>query len=111
MNIEDLAQVGWLEPWQSVKPGLESELAREVGSQHPLHNRRAIAVARRHDCDDVLFFLPDGPSFLAVVHLSWHGREQNPQWPWTEFYSSLEDWVKKRMEPDHAEIGEQGQKS
>ena len=105
MNVEDFKDVEWLEPWHPTKPGLEAELAREVSSQHPLSGRRAVAVARRHDCDDVLFFLPDGPSPLAVVHLTWaRERETRPEWPYAEFYSSLQDWIERCMRQDHAEI-------
>jgi hypothetical protein len=34
----------------------------------------AVAVARRVDQDDVLFWLPAGPTLLAVVHLTYSGR-------------------------------------
>ena len=105
MNVEDIKAIELLEPWCLTKPGLESELAREVSSEHPLSGKRAIAVARRGDCDDVLFFLPDGPSPLAVVHLAWGSRrEQSPQLPWTVFYSSLQDWIERCMKPDHASL-------
>jgi hypothetical protein len=103
MNVEDIKAVQFLDPWQSTEPGLESELAREVSTQHPLSGKRAVAVARRHDNDDVLFFLPDGPQPLAVVHLTWR-REQSSEWPWTVFFSSLQDWLERCMRRDHDEI-------
>ena len=84
---------------------MEVELEREVGDAHPLSGRRAVSVGRRDDCDDVLFFLPDSPQPLAVVHLTWSGRrESRPEWPHTTFYSSVEDWVERRMRPDHLEF-------
>jgi hypothetical protein len=105
MKVEDIKEVLFLEPWQLTGPGLESELAQEVSEQHPLFGKRAVAVARRHDNDDVLFFLPDRPQPLAVVHLTWR-REQSPEWPWTVFFSSLQDWVERCMKRDHDEINQ-----
>jgi hypothetical protein len=100
----DLTHVIWLEPWEPAPAGLEAELAREVGRGHPLAGRSAVSVGRRVDCDDVLFFLPDGPQPFAVVHLTWSGRrEASPGWPSTAFYSSAEDWAERRMKPDHLE--------
>jgi len=104
MNLEDLKNLKWLDPWYQASPGLEAELERETGTGHPLHGRKAISVGRRFDRDDVLFILPDNPSPLAVVHLTWKGkREKDPEWPRTTFYSSLEDWIENRMKPDHYE--------
>src|SRR5262245_54880147 len=95
--------VSWLPPWSPCDPGLENELAREVGRGHPLAGVKAVAVARRVDTDDVLFHLPDGPAPLAVVRLTWTGRrETSPDWPWTEFFASLEEWI-ERMKQDHAD--------
>ena len=82
----------------------QNGLMKEVSPEHSLFGRAAVSVGRRGDRDDVLFFLPGHPSPLAVVHLTWTGkREQNPRWPHTTFYSSLADWVERRMKPDHLE--------
>jgi hypothetical protein len=97
----ELGEVEWLDPWQPAAPGLERELAREVGRGHALAGRRAVAVARRIDNDDVLFYLPDGPTPLAVVHLTWTGRrERKPEWPYTVLYHSVADFVERRMRPE-----------
>jgi hypothetical protein len=104
MNPNDLTNLRWLEPWEPASSGLEAELKKEVSPEHPLFGQEAISVGRRGDCDDVLFFLPENPSPLAVVHLTWTGRrEKNPEWPHTTFYSSLDDWVERCMKPDHLE--------
>jgi hypothetical protein len=105
MKLNDLTNLQWLDPWHSTPPGLESELEKEISPAHPLFGRGAISVGRTDDRDDVLFFLPDNPLPLAVVHLTWTGkREKNPEWPHTTFYSSLDDWIERRMEPDHLEF-------
>ncbi len=61
----------WPHPWAALTDGaplLVTELKREVSQQHVLFGREAIAVARRGDCDDVLFRLDDGS--YAIVHLT-----------------------------------------
>jgi len=107
VTLDDLAALQWLEPWRAVVSGLEVELKNEVGEGHALYGQKAISVARRFDTDDVLFLLLEHPSPLAVVHLTWTGRtEQNRNWPHTTFYASLDDFVERRMKPDHGEHSE-----
>ena len=55
LNFDDHNSIIWLMPWQPAAPGLELELAKEVGALHPLFRHEAISVARRVDNDDVLF--------------------------------------------------------
>lgn len=96
--------IQWLHPWAPCEPGpgLEVELAREVGPGHVLAGRRTVSIGRRVDNDDVLFWLPDSPSPFAVVHLTWTGRREiKPEWPLTDLYASLESWIEQRMRPDH----------
>ena len=105
MNLNDFTNLQWLEPWGPALPGLEAELEKEVNVGHPLFGQKAISIGRRGDCDDVLFFLPENPFPLAVIHLTWAGRrEKSPEWPHTILYSSLDDWVERCMKPDHLEF-------
>lgn len=90
-------------PWHPTTEPLHLELADEMSTDHLLSGKRAVAVARRLDTDDVLFSLPDGPAPLAVVHLTWAGRERSPQWPATELYRSVDDFITRRMLPDAEE--------
>jgi hypothetical protein len=107
MELPELRGLEWLDPWQATAPGLEAEaleaeLAREVGPGHVLAGRRAVAVGRRVDNDDVLFHLSDGPTLLAVVHLTWTSqRERKPEWPYTVLYHSVADFAERCMRPDH----------
>ncbi len=104
MTTLNFGSIAWLPPWSPCKPGLEAELAREVGPRHPLAGCEAVSVARRTDTDDVLFHLPNGPAPLAVVHLTMAGRrEKSPDWPATEFYATVDEWIEKRMRRDHAD--------
>jgi hypothetical protein len=60
------------------------------------------AVARRQDCDDVLFVSADEPKVVAVVHLTYAKRpESDPRWPTTTFFDSMEDWLERGMKQDH----------
>jgi hypothetical protein len=87
----------WRAPWQVVADGtaFEMELQRELIRGHPLYGVQAVAVARRLDCDDVLFRL-DHPSYtLAVVHLTWRTRPgPEPKSPHTVLFADWEEWIK-----------------
>lgn len=95
-----------LEPWIAMKKDdsscLEKELWRELRTDHPLAGCRNKAVARRVDCDDVLFETDCGQGLLAVVHLTWSGKpESSPQWPATDFFDGWDDFRTRQMMPDH----------
>ena|SRR5713101_4632331 len=100
MNLEDLQTKTWLEPWHAVAGGVEEfELAKEVSTAHPLFGVKAIAVARRNDNDDVLFFLPGQERDLAIVHLTYH-NENRAEWPHTRFFDSFAEF-EEIMKADH----------
>jgi hypothetical protein len=99
-----------LPPWEyvaaSVHEGLLKELRREIATGHPLYEVKASVVARRQDCDDVLFAIEGHASAFAVVHLTWTGKqESNPAWPSTRLYPDWQAWVDTCMRPDHQEWG------
>jgi hypothetical protein len=100
------ADIRWLVPWYLLDAesasATERELARELGRDHQLYGKRVRAVARRQDCDDVLFELPDS-GCCAVVHLTWTKSppERNPSWPGTAVYASLAEWAATGMVEDH----------
>ena len=102
---DELANVHWLEPWSPVDPShaepLARELRRELSGDHALFGRPAQAVARRCDCDDVLFVVGD-PLQFAVVHLT-YSRETSAEWPRTVFFTSFADFANERMMQDHEE--------
>jgi hypothetical protein len=102
MVKEELDKILWKEPWYYDLSGLEGELAREVSPRHPLAGIEAIAIARRGDNDDVLFFLPNHDPPLAIVHLTWH-YESGATWPRVAFCSSAEEFSTVHMKRDHEE--------
>ena len=102
----------WLKPWESVNDSGDvfvSELRRELAEGHILFSVTVAAVARRTDCDDVLFATADPSKPLAAVHLTWSGRaEPDPPWPHTMLYQSWQDWITRRQMPDHKRWMEEG---
>ena len=96
------------EPWVAIASeqqgrSLEAEVSREIGPHHMLAGKALRALARRGDCDDVLFEAPG--LGLVVVHLAWSGRRKpSDNWPQTEVFSSLEDWKLRRMKEDHEDL-------
>jgi hypothetical protein len=92
-----------IEPWFQVTgegPALAEELRREIAPGHVLFGKDAVAVARRHDCDDVLFALAHG---VAVVHLAYAGREKRSDYPETELFDSWAHFVTERLARDARE--------
>lgn len=81
--------------WEVIKSGkgyFKKELKREINKNHILHGTKLKEIARREDCDDVLFLLLDGSNRYAVVHLTWSGKkENNPCYPRTKIYDNLVD--------------------
>ena len=94
-----------LEPWEEIQDGSEpivAELKKEVREDGILYDVAAQAIARRVDCDDVLFKLEGKKEEFAVVHLTWSGRrDPNPGWPSTTLYSDIASWNTECMIPDH----------
>jgi hypothetical protein len=102
--------IEWLEPWVPLTDSGDSlvrELQSELSDGHILHGITVAAVARRGDCDDVLFATADPSKPLAVVHLTWKNKpETNPQWPYTTTYGSWQEWTERCLIPDHDEFND-----
>lgn len=100
----------WLEPWELLKDSGESfvnELRKELSSKHILFDVPLRAIARHIGCDDVLFATGNREYPLAVAHLTWATRtESEPQWPYTTLYKNWQDWIERRMNPDHQEYSQ-----
>jgi hypothetical protein len=98
--------VEWLAPWLCIEHDpsqvrkLEAVLREELAPGHSLYGVPVRAIARRQDCDDVLYALDDGTGRFAVVHLTWKHRPDRPPWPWAVMYSSIENFVATGMRPD-----------
>jgi hypothetical protein len=107
-----ISRVEWKTPWRPLDPGTEmpsvqKQLEREITSEHPLHGKKVIAIARRCDSDDVLVRVGDGT--YANVHLVWGdpGSAGDPAMhPTFSVHGSLEAFV-SAMQKDFDEYGEQ----
>jgi hypothetical protein len=102
--------IEWLDPWYGLGPdyasqarALECELSRELRSGHVLSGLDFEAVGKRGDRDDALFRLNDGSGRLALVHLTWSGKQEHPPWPSTLLFASVQDWIERGLLPDHTE--------
>ena len=103
--VNELTGAIFKPPWHATGLGqaekLAEELNREVSSSHVLAGCRVVAVAKRQDCDDVLFRIEGRSQRYAVVHLTYRGkRETSPEWPGTILFDSLDEFLEKRMGPD-----------
>lgn len=101
----------WLPPWRSVAQdalqasAMERELKRELSLGHPLFGFDVTTLARRQDCDDVLFSLLDGTGRVALVHLTWRGMPEPFPSPYTTLFENLESWATDVMQRDAARWG------
>ena len=80
---------GWVPLVGNAPRAAEAELARELHKKHILHGLRAVALAKRIDCDDYIFQLDDGR--IAQVHLT-YAVESTPDWPHTLVFDSRAQW-------------------
>jgi len=90
LNVDDDI---WYEIENS-KGTFEKELYKEINKGHILYGIKVKEVARREDCDDVLFSLIDGTNRFAVVHLTWVRKvEENSYFPRTKIYDNLNNLI------------------
>jgi hypothetical protein len=101
--------VEWLEPWWSTEDQSDHfretflrQLRLELSPAHALFGLPARVIGRG-DGDDALFEILDGTGRVAVVHLVWSKAQQEPPWPGTSIYPSLQAFVDVRMRPEHLE--------
>ena len=95
-----------LTPWEPIDSAdcerFADEYAVEIGKGHPLYGVPVRAVARRADCDDVLFRLLRHLCEYAVVRLTWSGREEpDPQRPGCKIYADEADLMEVCIRPVH----------
>jgi hypothetical protein len=86
--------------WLGLAGSAEAELAREVGSGHPLHGATCRAVGFNGDDPNEFLFATDRPATpLAFVHLTWQA-ERDPGWPYTVCYQSWEGFRAEWQTPE-----------
>lgn len=100
--MKQLETCEWPPQWRSLtdSDGKEADffikqLLRELPSRHVLFPyREAVrAIARRDDCDDVLYWVDGAEKPFALVHLTYAPTPEHvPDHPWTVQYPSLREF-------------------
>ena len=67
---------------------LAAELEREVAPGHPLHGQAWRVIARALANDDIV--VEQGEE-VAVVHLTWARKPEQPPWPMTTWMASVDE--------------------
>ena len=93
----------FLEPWCAFNKNFATQLHRELSSDHVLYGATVRTIARREDCDDVLFEVMDREYQFAKVHLTWQGMQPDGHWPRTTLYKDWNEVYEKLLLPDHNE--------
>lgn len=104
-------------PWykEDSTGSIENQLYKEVGKKHLLFDKKVKVVARRHDMDDVLFYIQDINKY-AIVHLTWAQKHPEDQiYPRTKLFESIhevqariDEDIKDRMERENIPVDETG---
>lgn len=93
------------EPWFWTDVEFTSQLRKEISLFHVLFFKKTTAIAKREDCDDVLFQLRNNK--FAVVHLTW---QQSPHvdttWPETRIYKNWKEVYENCILVDSAEFSQ-----
>jgi hypothetical protein len=91
-SVNDLLKEFMDEPWwlinNKMSESLNEELKRELSLNHILFRKKVVAVARREDNDDVVFWMSDIKRY-AVVHLTYL-KETSSEFPRTKLFTLSE---------------------
>jgi hypothetical protein len=71
----------------------------------PSFLRQMRTLARRQDCDDVLFAVEDGSGQVVIVHLTWARHPEPAPWPIAAMCPSLAVWAAEGMRADAEDFG------
>lgn len=114
-ELEDLLNnsifsLNFIEPWWDIMEtgdlgtGIKNELQKELHPGHLLFRRTFEVIAKRQDNDDALLQLDSGE--LALVHLTWSGKQEKAGYPSTTIYANPIEFGKKTMKRTIVEFQE-----
>ncbi|CAG9607661.1 hypothetical protein [Pseudoneobacillus rhizosphaerae] len=90
--MHDRLQEFMAEPWwvifSNFAESLTIELKKELSPSHILYGKNAVAVARRQDNDDVVYWINELNQY-AIVHLT-YTKENRSEYPKTQFFTLME---------------------
>jgi len=97
-HSEPLLPQGWFWSSHDDQARLFAEYTRELPSVHPLADVPVQVLAHREGNDDILVRCSDRQDHVAVVHLSWTGREELANHPTLEYSGSFAGFVTWELE-------------
>lgn len=92
MFTQDELPEGWVKLNDKEVDDAVKELRRELCKGHVLYGKEFMAIARREDRDDFLYYIKDSDVPLYSVHLTWN-KESTPEWPYADAFESKEDFL------------------
>lgn len=93
LATHNLDEIAWVHIEENGR-GYEKELHLEVGPDHILFGKHAVAAAVSTYQDDVLFIIDDPEFPYAVVHLTYHLHPEHAPWPYAVLYRTIQDFLK-----------------
>jgi hypothetical protein len=96
---------GWFWSDHDDQKHLSAEYALELPPIHPLAGIQVEVVAHRTGNDDILVRCLGIPDQVAVVHLSWLGREETDNHPAVEYIGPFTGFVAWELETYGVGIG------
>lgn len=105
ISLKHLPLLGdWHVPETEELEQLRLEFEREMPAHHPLA-KKSLSLLAYDGVDDILLQHSDEVDRVSVVHLTWLGRTELPNYPAVEFDGTIEafgEWYAHRL---HAAIG------
>lgn len=90
--MKDILKCFLEEPWWAITNNLaeilKDELNRELSTNHILYGKKAVAVAKREDNDDVIYWIIELEKY-AIVHLT-YTKETSSEYPKTQLFTLKE---------------------
>jgi len=65
-----------------------NELYREICRGHKLYKINSVALLKRNNRDDYIFYTENNE--YALIHLTWQ-KESNPNWPYCSTYKTIQE--------------------
>ena len=95
LAAQNLDEIAWVHIEENEdRESFEKELHLEVGIDHVLFGKHAVAGAVSTYQDDVLFIIDESEFPYAVVHLTYNLHPEPAPWPTAGLYHNIQDFLK-----------------
>ncbi|MEI5906661.1 hypothetical protein WAK64_06270 [Bacillus spongiae] len=88
VKLEEFLEDPWWVITKSMAEVLNNELIKELSPSHVLYGKKSVAVARRNDNDDVIYWVNEIDKY-AIVHLT-YSKENSSAFPSTKLFTLRE---------------------